>query len=251
MADSDNLLRRRRVYEDLDSSAPTSNSRPAPLKSNEPDLKVYHLEDADSFWLTRIVLLRAMAFIYGLSHTSIHFLNFAINCCSFFLLICTLTILVRAVVAFLVAYNDNRYLIGCNGLTPARHFLERIRRHTSGAVVDVDVDAAPDTWWSLGLWRGLRERWHLFLETPTLLWFVPRDASAAAFDRALDALAVAGLLGAALVLVRGAANTPLMLGLWLLYHSIVNVGQTWCACRHYSTFSWCHHIEHILYCIVL
>lgn len=71
MADSDNSLRRRRVYEDLDSSAPTSNSRPATLKSNEPDLKVYHLEDTDSFWLTRIVLLRAMAFIYCLLHTFI------------------------------------------------------------------------------------------------------------------------------------------------------------------------------------
>ena len=50
-----------------------------------------------SYWLTRVVFLRYLSFIY--------------------------------LTAFLVSYNQNKELIGNNGLTPARNFLLNGREH--------------------------------------------------------------------------------------------------------------------------
>ena len=50
-----------------------------------------------TFWLTRIVFLRGLAFIYF--------------------------------VAFLVSFNQNKELIGDNGLLPAKLYLSRIKDH--------------------------------------------------------------------------------------------------------------------------
>lgn len=98
--------------------------------------------------------------------------------------------------AFLVAYFQNQALIGEKGLTPAIAFLQGNRGHF----------ATP---------------WQAFMAHPTLFWFIlPSTAN----------LNLVALLGAGLSLIpllHGAANLPIMAALWLLYFSIVNVGQTW------------------------
>ncbi|CAN0592119.1 unnamed protein product, partial [Laminaria digitata] len=56
---------------------------------------------------------------------------------------------------------------------------------------------------------------------PTIFWFVIPTAAN------LWLSAAAGAVVSAAVAWRGAANVPAMALLWVLYHSIVNVGQTW------------------------
>ena len=120
-------------------------------------------------WLTRIVFLRSLAFIYT--------------------------------VAFLIALQQNPGLLGSKGLLPTSLYLSHVRQHL-----------------------GVNESaWSLFPLVPTLFWFVGGDQ----VDFWLDAAAWTGLVLSVLVLILGAANMPLLLSLWLLYHSIVNVGQTW------------------------
>ncbi|XP_065846406.1 lipase maturation factor 1-like [Oscarella lobularis] len=121
-----------------------------------------------SYWLTRIVFLRFLAFIY--------------------------------VVAFLVAWHQNKELLGANGLFPADTFLNRVKSHYDGV-----------NWDSIGL-------------VPTLLWLTDYETN---LDLMLDVLALAGLALAAVVLFLGAANMIVMTSLWILYHSIVNIGQRW------------------------
>ena len=58
---------------------------------------------------------------------------------------------------------------------------------------------------------------------PSVLWWVPEEAT----DVALDAMAYTGLGLSTLVLVLGAGNAVTFTALWVLYHSIVNVGQRW------------------------
>ena len=46
-------------------------------------------------------------------------------------------------------------------------------------------------------------------------------------DANLDALALLGLGISSFILVSGCANMVLMAALWVLYMSLVNVGQIW------------------------
>ena len=46
-------------------------------------------------------------------------------------------------------------------------------------------------------------------------------------DPLLDGMALTGVLLSLVMVTRGAANLPLLATLWLLYISLVNVGQTW------------------------
>lgn len=46
-------------------------------------------------------------------------------------------------------------------------------------------------------------------------------------DILLDGIALTGAFLATLVMVRGAANMVVMATMWILYMSIVNVGQNW------------------------
>jgi hypothetical protein len=96
--------------------------------------------------------------------------------------------------AFLSAALQIKPLLGDNGITPAKTYLQRIRRRFHS-----DWDA---------LWN-----------VPTVFWF---DAS----DTALQAVAWVGV-GLSLLLTAGFANIPLLLVLWALYLSIVKVGQIW------------------------
>ncbi|XP_054499780.2 lipase maturation factor 1 isoform X1 [Agelaius phoeniceus] len=121
-----------------------------------------------TFWLTRIVLLRSIAFLYF--------------------------------VAFLVAFHQNKQLIGEKGLLPCKLYLQEVKKYFKGKV---GLDALS--------------------YAPTLIWFLDWSA----MDSTLDCLALAGLAVAAFVLLTGCANMVLMSLLWLLYLSLVNVGQIW------------------------
>lgn len=58
---------------------------------------------------------------------------------------------------------------------------------------------------------------------PTLLWWVPKEH----IGFALDAISYAGLGLSAILVVLGAGNAVIFATLWVLYHSLVNVGQRW------------------------
>ncbi len=59
------------------------------------------------------------------------------------------------------------------------------------------------------------------MNLPTLLWFLPRT------DDSLHHIALCGMILSSLVIVLGhrCCHCFLFLSLWLLYHSLVNVGQ--------------------------
>ncbi|XP_058012897.1 lipase maturation factor 1-like isoform X2 [Ahaetulla prasina] len=119
-----------------------------------------------SFWLTRLVLLRATAFIYS--------------------------------VAFLVGYHQNKALIGDRGLLPCKLYLESVKRHFKGRINMETLSYAP-----------------------TLIWFLDWSN----MDSILDAFALIGLAISAFVLVTGCANMILMAAVWIIYLSLINVGQ--------------------------
>ena len=62
-----------------------------------------------------------------------------------------------------------------------------------------------------------------FNTAPSLLWWVAGEN----MDSALDAIAYAGLALSGFLVVWGAGNAVVFTLLWMLYHSIVNVGQRW------------------------
>ncbi|XP_003417747.1 lipase maturation factor 1 isoform X1 [Loxodonta africana] len=123
-----------------------------------------------TFWLTRIVLLRALAFVYF--------------------------------VAFLVAFHQNKQLIGDQGLLPSRLYLKSVQQYFKGRIA-----------------------WDALSSAPTILWFLDWSH----MDTNLDLLALAGLGISSFVLIAGCANMALMAALWVLYISLVNVGQVWYA----------------------
>lgn len=123
-----------------------------------------------TYWLTRVVFLRCLGFVYS--------------------------------VAFLVALHQNVALVGEGGLTPTCAALR-------------SVMAATDEPWS---WTGaLRQT----ASAPTIFWFIGCS------DELLTGVAAVGLALAAMVTIRGAANTPLMTAIWFLYLSLVTVGGRW------------------------
>uniref|UniRef100_A0A9J8AFI1 Lipase maturation factor n=1 Tax=Cyprinus carpio carpio TaxID=630221 RepID=A0A9J8AFI1_CYPCA len=121
-----------------------------------------------TYWLTRIVLLRALAFIYF--------------------------------VAFTVAYNQNKQLIGEKGLMPCKDYLRSVKRYVGGKI-----------------------GFAALAYTPSVLWFMDWNE----MDANLDGIALAGMALSGFVLIMGSANMIIMGVLWILYHSIVNVGQLW------------------------
>lgn len=125
-----------------------------------------------SYWLTRIVFLRSLAFVYF--------------------------------VAFLVALHQNKALVGKEGLLPIPLYLDRIRNYVKASKGEVTQEALNFA--------------------PTLLWFVDLEQD---LDWWLDAIAYAGLSLSGMVLVMGCSNMIVMFVLWVLYHSLVNVGQRW------------------------
>uniref|UniRef100_A0A8C4XQJ4 Lipase maturation factor 1 n=1 Tax=Falco tinnunculus TaxID=100819 RepID=A0A8C4XQJ4_FALTI len=121
-----------------------------------------------TFWLTRIVLLRSIALLYF--------------------------------VAFLVAYHQNKQLIGEKGLLPCKLYLQNVKKYFKGKI---NLDALS--------------------YAPTIIWFLDWSD----MDSTLDYLSLFGLATSAFVLITGCANMVLMSALWVLYLSLVNVGQIW------------------------
>jgi hypothetical protein len=97
-------------------------------------------------------------------------------------------------VAFLVAAQQIIPLIGRNGLLPAENFLRRVEANFGS--------------------RGAA-----FVQLPTLFWF--NDS-----DRFLAGAAWVGV-GMSLAVLLGYANAILLAFLWMLYLSLVHVGQDW------------------------
>ena len=104
------------------------------------------------------------------------------------------------VTAFLVALHQNRALLGKNGLLPADQYLNSIKGHAGESILS------------------------RFTYAPTLLWLFDYEDH---IDTLLDVLACTGLALSGLIVITGSANIVLMITLWVLYHSIVNVGQRW------------------------
>jgi hypothetical protein len=117
---------------------------------------------ADTYWLTRFVILRWFGFIY--------------------------------LIAFYVAARQLVPLVGANGLTPAPLFLDEVRQHFGST------------------WAG-------FEKLPMIFWFSCSDTW----------LQVVPWIGVVLacVMLAGYANSVMLAVMWILYMSIVHVGQDW------------------------
>ncbi|XP_076844064.1 lipase maturation factor 1 [Brachyhypopomus gauderio] len=159
---------RKRHGENLPSAKPTVDSSETENDISKYDKKEKIRLQTGTFWLTRIVLLRSIAFIYF--------------------------------VAFGVAYDQNKQLIGERGLMPCKDYLSSVKRYVGGKI---GMDA--------------------LAYTPSVLWFMDWND----MDANLDGIALVGLALSGFVLLSGRANMIIMAVLWILYHSIVSVGQLW------------------------
>ncbi|XP_035389707.1 lipase maturation factor 1 isoform X2 [Electrophorus electricus] len=164
---SESNLRKRRG-ENLTSAKQTVDSTESENDISKYDKKEKITLQTGTYWLTRIVLLRSIAFIYF--------------------------------VAFGVAYNQNKQLIGERGLMPCKEYLRSVKRYVGGKI-------------------GMAA----LAYTPSILWFMDWED----MDANLDAIALVGLALSGFVLLSGRANMIIMAVLWILYHSIVSVGQLW------------------------
>lgn len=165
----------------------------------------------NSMFLVRIVFLRALAFVYG--------------------------------VAFMVAFRQNKALIGDNGITPARRVLDNAqargqakrrsreewiekycRKKTKNPIRALGNRINRFEWY-----KNLREvLWdrsdRLDRPVTTLLWLAPnRDK----LNPWLDRIALSGFALASIVAILGAANVPLLLALWCCQRSLMAVGGPW------------------------
>ena len=101
--------------------------------------------------------------------------------------------------AFLVALNQNKQLIGRKGLLPAENLMKQINEHFG---------------------ENTRAQ---FLAVPSLFIFVDMQN----VDWFLDAVAYIGIGLALIIFISGSSNIIIMATLWILYHSLVNIGQRW------------------------
>src|SRR5712691_2731318 len=97
-------------------------------------------------------------------------------------------------IAFLVAIQQLVPLVGEHGLTPASHFLTSIQTQLGSRTAGM-------------------------MQVPTLFWF-------GISDHALSIFAWFGF-ALALVVLAGYANAIILAALWMMYMSIVHVGQIW------------------------
>ncbi|XP_067657065.1 lipase maturation factor 1-like [Haliotis asinina] len=173
-------LRKRRRKKDVDDSDSSSEKYMSErsvchtdtIDSDNGDTKTQKKSigglSKETFWLTRIVILRCFGFVY--------------------------------LFAFLVALNQNKQLIGRNGLLPANQYLNEIKKKTGGI------------------------NWEAFNTCPSIFWLFSYNTH---LDEILDYLVYTGLTLSLFLVIQGAANWFIMLALWVIYHSIANVGQKW------------------------
>jgi lipase maturation factor 1 len=145
------------------------------------------------FWLTRVVLLRCLGILF--------------------------------LVAFSISLLQSDGLLGDHGLTPASIFMERyddhFLRNRDKLVADSWLLQVLSKWSVVPSTHVWDHRIVGFLNHPTLYWFFPPTS------HYLYLVSSLGCALALLVAILGACNVPIMLAMWLLYFSIVNVGQTW------------------------
>jgi len=98
------------------------------------------------------------------------------------------------VIAFLVAVNQLVPLIGATGLTPAHDFLSRVHSHYGSRT------------------QGM-------MHMPSLFWFGVSDFGLSIFAW--------GGLALSLIVMCGYANAILLALLWVIYMSIVHIGNIW------------------------
>ena len=110
--------------------------------------------------------------------------------------------------AFMIGFDQNKELIGDGGLMPMQAHLK--------AIAKVHQNATNST--------NATDFYSRFQLAPTLFWALdPWDK----VNDYLDGVAIVGMTFSALIIWSGAANMIVLTLLWLLYHSLVNVGQTW------------------------
>ena len=182
-----------------------------------------------TYYLVRILCLRALAFVYG--------------------------------VAFLVAFRQNKALIGDNGLTPARYVLRDAKergRLTRQRRVEWFTSQRPNfqslnkngTLFSLRrkildnlqnstVCQNIREVvWDrsdkLGRPLPSLLWLPYKDTDNENSNTAttklnpwLDAIALTGIFTSLTIFTLGAANVPILVLLYLCQRSLMSVGGIW------------------------
>lgn len=168
---SQSSVRKRRVESrNTESKSPDSSEEHGADNSEdtEKEKRQSRSLQTGTYWLTRILLLRCVAFIYF--------------------------------VAFSVAYNQNKQLIGERGLMPCKNYLNSVKRYVGGKI-------------------GMAA----FAYTPSILWLFDWSD----MDANLDGIALVGMALSGFVLVMGMANMVIMVTLWVLYHSLVSVGQLW------------------------
>lgn len=180
---------------------------------------------SNSYYLTRIVFVRALAFVYF--------------------------------VAFMVAFRQNKALIGDDGITPARYDMEEAKRRaqsnrlkrvewiekifdqdgkTSGQRRNTDKHRSFIPFAKLKLtirkntiYQTLREvLWdradRMGRPLLTVLWFA-KDLQK--INPWLDAVALTGLSLSAAVVLTGGANVPVLLALWICQRSLSAIGGPW------------------------
>lgn len=129
------------------------------------------------------------------------------------------------VVAFLVALNQNKELLGKNGLLPIPQYLNTLRRYFEVRMIirkpysNFIIMCIPN----LQVPSNFTTTLKAFNAAPSLLWWVAEED----MDFALDMVAYVGLVLSGTLVFLGAGNAVIFLCLWVLYHSLVNVGQRW------------------------
>ena len=196
----------------------------------------------NSYFLVRIIFLRGLAFVY--------------------------------LTAFLIAFRQNKGLIGDTGITPAREILDHVeerakekRKHreewwqqqqqqkqqqqTQGKKMDTLPKSIHSNEGFLSIakntkigriigdklnssiaFQNLREvLWdrsdRLGRLYPSVLWFMSKDERAKDMNGWLDAIAMSGIGLSLSMFVLGAANVPMLMGLWICQRSIMSVGGPW------------------------
>lgn len=145
------------------------------------------------YWLTRVVYLRCLGFLF--------------------------------LVAFTISLLQNEGLIGEKGLTPAIIFMERYQQYFQN-----NANQFISKSWVLQrlqepllTYLNFRVDHRLigFLNHPTIFWyFLPTTQN-------ILTVSAIGCGLSLLVFLCGSSNIPIMFSMWLLYFSIVNIGQTW------------------------
>jgi uncharacterized membrane protein YphA (DoxX/SURF4 family) len=161
---------------------------------------------SSTFYLSRIIFLRALALVYS--------------------------------VAFFVAYTQNPGLIGDHGITPARRVLDsaqrrgKHKRRERQEWLEQFHHALP-RWKRLlyhdKVYQNVREKlWdradRLGRPVTTVLWLC-KDRSH--LNPWLNNIALVGMTFSLYILFKGAANVPLLLTCWICQRSLMAVGGCW------------------------